>query len=97
MNKTINIFEYKCKKGEENNTFGCMETCFFLLKHKLKCLFFHLYVYNFFFFSAPGHIATLFSSSGVIFGLRPPKVVGKVCLVTSSESGLSTLDLVCMP
>ena len=29
MNKTINIFEYKCKKGEENNTFGCMETCVF--------------------------------------------------------------------
>ena len=29
MNKTINIFEYKCKKGEENNTFGCMETFFF--------------------------------------------------------------------
>ena len=28
---------------------------------------------------------------------RPPTVVGKVCLVTSSESGLSPLDIVCTP
>ena len=28
---------------------------------------------------------------------RPPTVVGKVCLVTSSESDLSPLDIVCTP
>ena len=28
---------------------------------------------------------------------RPPTVVGKVCFVTSLESGLSPLDIVCMP
>ena len=28
---------------------------------------------------------------------RPPKVVRKVCLLTSSESGLSPLDIVCTP
>ena len=43
------------------------------------------------------HSALRAFTAGQFRPTRPPTIVGKVCLVTSSESDLSPLDIVCTP